>query len=130
MVSLFKKIFNISCLLGFHDNVSMASMTHGELEYLVRTQMKEGGMNTWIINTMPWPSSTTKIVHSKVCACCGKFTNDIQKYAFKRSKLYYKLEEKHTIAVGMYMEKYADVLHKTQEALKEVKKDKSWDLDK
>lgn len=125
MINIFKKIFNISCLLGLHDNVHIATMTGYDLENLVRNQMVDRGASTWVVNSLPFPRNMSKIYNSSVCSCCGKFTNEIYKYSMDRSKLYYELYPKHEKAVSMYLEKNKDLIDEVNR-----KKDKSWDINK
>lgn len=122
-----KKLFNIACMLGLHDNVCISSLKSEEIAKLVINSYVDQGADPNVMYTMMLIGSPDKIYKSKVCVCCGKFTNEIYNHSLNLNKMYMKLYNKHLKAIDMYFTKHSDLFEQIRH--KKDNKKRGWDLE-
>lgn len=104
MLEKLSKLFNISCLLGFHESIVVEMSTVSKVEDSLRKRLNE--VHKWdsrVVNVLPVPNNVNKKLYVTSCPHCGHVNNQIHTYVIKRTRYYVKIVDRYTRAVENYL---------------------------
>lgn len=104
---MFKKVFNIACLLGWHEGIEVVVTNVANIEDQLRQILYN--VHKWdaeVINALPLPKNLNKKLFIKSCPHCGKIQNGMNDYVVKRTKYYNSIVNKYITAISNYITYY------------------------